>query len=141
VATKDHPEAYAKLLGCLIEFNQSWAKTAPLLVITAAHIVFERNGKPNLHAYHDVGLAVANLTVQATADGLLLHQMAGINIEHARKALELPAGWDPVTGVAIGYQGDPAVLPPDIAKREFAERTRKPQASFVFGSHWGEARK
>jgi nitroreductase len=140
VATKDQPAAYAKLLGCLIEFNQGWAKTAPLLVITAAHTVFERNGKPNLHAYHDVGLAVANLTVQATAEGVLLHQMAGINIEHARKVLELPAGWDPVTAVAVGYQGDPNSLPPDLAKREFGERTRKPQSSFIFTSKWGEVR-
>lgn len=141
VATKDQPEAYAQLLSCLIDFNQSWAKTAPLLVITAAHTVFDRNGQPNSHAYHDVGLAVANLTVQATADGLLLHQMAGIKIDHARNILELPAGWDPVTGVAIGYQGDPAILPPDLAKRELSDRTRKPQSSFVFTSKWGEARK
>src|SRR4051795_11838013 len=54
VAAKNQPEAYAKLLGCLIDFNQNWAKTAPLLVLTAAHTVFERNGQPNLHAYHDV---------------------------------------------------------------------------------------
>lgn len=141
VATKDQPEAYGKLLGCLIDFNQGWACTAPLLVITAAHVVFERNGQPNLHAYHDVGLAVANVTCQATADGLLVHQMAGIKIEHARQVLELPTGWDPVTAVAIGYQGDPAILPADLAKREFAERTRKPRSSFVFNSKWGEARK
>jgi len=140
VATKDQPESYAKLLGCLIEFNQSWARTAPVLVVTAAHVVFNRNGKPNLHAYHDLGQAVAHLTFQASADGLLLHQMAGINVEHARKVLELPAGWDPVTGVAIGYEGDPAILPPDLAKREHEERVRKPQSRFVFGSNWGEIR-
>jgi nitroreductase len=139
VATKDQPEDYAKLLSCLIDFNQSWAKTAPLLVIPAAHLTLERNGQPNSHAYHDVGLAVAHLTFQATAEGLFVHQMAGIKPPHARTVLGIPDGWEPVTALAIGYLGDPASLPPDLAKRELAERVRKPQASFVFGSAWGKS--
>jgi nitroreductase len=141
VATKDQPEAYAKLLSCLIDFNQSWARTAPVLVITAAHLTFERNGQANSHAYHDVGQAMAQLTVQATAEGLFVHQMAGIKPPHARMVLKLPEGWDPVSAAAIGYLGDPAMLPEELRKRESAERVRKPQASFVFGSEWGEIRK
>ncbi len=140
VATKDQPEAYAKLLSCMIDFNQSWARTAPILVITAAHLTFERNGQPNLHAYHDVGQAVAHLTFQATVEGLFVHQMAGIKPPHARTVLKLPEGWDPVTAVVIGYLGDPAILPEELRKRESAERVRKPQTSFVFGSEWGAAR-
>ncbi len=139
VATKDRPEAYGRLLGCLIDFNQSWAQTAPLLIITAAHLTLERNGKPNLHAYHDVGLASAMLTMQATAEDLLVHQMAGIKVDYTRETLKLPAGWDPVTALAIGYLGDPSVLPEDVRKREGGERTRKPVESFVFGGVWGEA--
>ena len=138
VATKDQAEDYAKLLSCMVEFNQGWAKSAPLLVIPVAHLTLERNGQPNLHAYHDVGLAVAHLTFQATAEGLFVHQMAGIKPPHARTVLGIPDGWDPVTAVAIGYLGDPASLPAELAKRELAERTRKPQSSFVFGSVWGK---
>ena len=139
VATKDRPEDYARLLACLIEFNQSWAKTAPLLIITAAHLTLERNGQPNLHAYHDVGLAAAQLIFQATAEGLLVHQMAGIKVDHTRASLHIPAGWDPVTALAIGYLGDPASLSEDLGKRESAARVRKPLSSFVFGNAWGES--
>jgi nitroreductase len=139
VATKDQPKAHGRLLGCLIDFNQSWANTAPLLIITAAHLTLERNGKPNLHAYHDVGLASAMLTMQATAEGLFVHQMAGIKIDYTRETLQLPTGWDPVTAIAIGYLGDPAVLSEDLRKREGTDRSRKPLATFAFGGTWGEA--
>ena len=70
VATREQPEEYAQLLGCLVEFNQSWAKGAPVLMLTAAHRRFTKNDQENRNAYHDLGLAVANLTVQATADQL-----------------------------------------------------------------------
>ena len=58
-----------RVLGCLIEFNQGWAKAAPVLMLSFAHLAFDRNGQPNRHAFHDVGLAMANLTVQATDRG------------------------------------------------------------------------
>ena len=137
IATRDRPEAYARLLGCLVEFNQSWAKAAPVLMLTFAHLTFDRNGQPNRHAYHDVGLAMADLTVQATAEGLAVHQMAGIVVEKAREAFHPPDGWDPVAGVAIGYVGDPNALPDELRKRELATPTRKPQRSFVFEDDWG----
>jgi nitroreductase len=139
VATRDQPEAYQKLLGCLVEFNQTWARSAPVLMLTAAHLTLERNGQANRHAYHDLGLAVAHLTFQATVEGLFLHQMAGIQVEKARQVLGLPQDWDPVTGVALGYLGDPAALSEELRRREQGPRVRKPLAAFVFGSEWGKA--
>ncbi len=137
LATKDQPAEYAKVLGCLVEFNQSWAKSAPLLMLTFAHMTFDLNQKPNRHGYHDVGLAMGNLVAQATADGLMVHQMAGIQLDKIRTDFAVPEGWDPVAGVAIGYLGDPATLPEELRKRELAEPTRKPLATFVFTGAWG----
>lgn len=139
VATRDQPAEYARLLGCLVAFNQSWAKSAPVLIVTAAHTTFERNGKENRHAYHDVGLAMACLTVQATAEGLYVHQMAGIDVEKARKDLSIPSGWDPVTGAALGYLGDPASLPAELRERELAPGERKPLSNVAFSSSFGKA--
>src|SRR5881394_2967613 len=79
VATRDKPQEYAKLLACLVEKNQSWARSAPVLMIGATSLLWARNGKPNRHAFYDLGQAVAHLTVQATAQGLYLHQMAGFS--------------------------------------------------------------
>jgi nitroreductase len=138
VATKDQPDEFARMLGCLVEFNQTWAKAAPVLMLTFAHLAFERNQQPNRHAYHDVGLAVANLTVQATAEGLAVHQMAGILPPKIRTTYAVPDGWDPVSAVAVGYPGDPASLPDELRKRELAPPTRKPLDAFVFSGGWGK---
>jgi nitroreductase len=139
VATKDQPEEFAKELSCLVESNQGWAKSAPILMLTFAHLAFDRNQQPNRHAYHDVGLAVANLTVQATAEGLAVHQMAGILPDKIRATFGVPEGWDPISAVAIGYPGDPAALPEALRSRELAPRSRKPLSAFVFSGAWGAA--
>jgi nitroreductase len=139
IATKDQPDEYQRLLGCLIEFNQSWAKEAPLLILTVASLNFARNQKPNRHAFHDVGLAAANLTFEATTHGLAVHQMAGIEVEKARQEYGIPSDWEPVTAIAVGYPGDPNDLSPELRERELAPRTRKPLASFLFTGSWGKA--
>jgi nitroreductase len=140
VAPRERPDEFARVLGCLVEGNQRWAKAAPVLMITLARLAFERNGQPNRHAYHDLGLAVANLTVQATAEGLAVHQMAGILPDKVRETFAVPAGWDPVSGVALGYLGDPAGLPDDLRQRELAPRARRALRDFVLGAGggWGK---
>jgi nitroreductase len=138
IATRDRPEDFARVLGCLIEFNQSWAKAAPVLMITAAQLNFEHNQQPNRHAFHDVGQAIANLTFQATWEGLFVHQMAGILPDVAKKTLGIPDGWDAVTGVAIGYLGDPAALPEKLRERESTPSPRKPMSQFAFAGSWGK---
>ena len=138
VGIKDQPADFAKVLECLIEFNRGWAGAAPVVLLTVAHLSFDKNGQPNRHAFHDVGLAMANLTVQATAEGLEVHQMAGILPDRAKELFSIPDGWEPVTGVAIGYPGDPNALSEQLRERELAERTRKPLSSFVFSSGWSK---
>ena len=138
VATKDRPEDFQKMLGCLIEFNRSWASAAPVLLLAAARLAFDRNGQPNRHAYYDLGQAVACLTIQATEDGLGVHQMAGILPDHARQVLAIPDGWDAVAAIAVGYPGSPESLPEQLRQREMAPRTRKPLADFVFEGGWGK---
>ena len=139
VATKDQPENFAKVLSCLVPGNQTWAKAVPVLMLSFAHLAFERNQQPNRHAYHDVGLASASLTFQAMAESLAVHQMAGIELDKIRSTFAVPQGWDPVSGIAIGYPGDSVNLPEQLRQRELAERVRKPLSSFVFTSIWGTA--
>lgn len=138
MATIAQPSEHAKLLRCLVEGNQVWAKRAPLLIITFAKLHFSHNSKPNLHAFHDIGLAVGNLVVQATAMDLVVHQMAGIHPEIIRTSYVVPEGYNPVTGLAIGYSGDPSSLPEEIRERELAPRSRKTLQEFVFSKTWGE---
>ena len=139
VATQDEPEEFAKLLSCLVEPNQVWAKVAPLLAITVASLNFQLNGKPNKAAIHDLGLAAGSLTFEATARGLAVHQMIGILPERVRELYEIPEGYEAVTALAIGYAGDPHQLPEKLGARDLAPRTRKPLRELVFSGRWGRA--
>lgn len=137
VATKATPKEYERMLSCLVEGNQEWAKLASVLILTVAKSTFDHNGKPNPHAWHDVGLAVGNLVIQATTLGLSLHQMAGILPDRIREVYEIPTGFDPVTALALGYAGEASLLPGELSQREQAPRTRKPLAEIVFSGQWG----
>jgi nitroreductase len=137
VATRDNATEYARLLSCLRENNQQWAACAPVLMVSVAKLAFDANGQPNRYAFHDVGLAVANLTIQATALGLYVHQMAGFYPDKVRELYSVPEGFEPVAGIVLGYPGELAVLSTDLQQREAAPRVRKPLESFVFQGAWG----
>lgn len=139
IARREETESFARLLACLVPGNQRWAASAPVLMLTATRRAFVRNDKPNRHAMHDAGLALANLLIEATARGLAAHPMAGFDADAARLAFSIPEEFDPVAAVAIGYPGDPERLPDDLRAREIAPRTRRPLAESLFGSTWGEA--
>ena len=85
VATKASPAEYERLLSCLVEGNQVWARAAPVLAHGCTSLHFILNGKPNAAAEHDLGLASATLTLEATARGLSVHQMIGILPDRARE--------------------------------------------------------
>jgi nitroreductase len=137
VATQENPQNYADMLSVLVEFNQAWANKAPVLILTFARTHFEKDGRPNRHAFYDLGQAAANLALQATALGLKAHQMAGFNVEAARERFAVPEGWEPVSAIALGYPGDPNSLTEKLRQREIAQRQRKPLETFVFSGSWG----
>ena len=138
VATKEDEAEYARLLSCLVEGNIQWAQHAPVLMVSVAKLHFDENGERNRHALHDVGQAVANLIVQATALGLVVHQMAGIFPEKVRALYGVPEQYEPVAGIALGYPGDPQSLTEGLRQRELAPRVRKPLTEFVFSGRWGK---
>ena len=139
VATKENPPEFERLLLCLAEGNQAWAKAAPALVLGVVSLQFAKNGKDNRAAVHDLGLAAGNLVMEATARGLSVHQMIGILPDKARELYRIPEHFEAWTAMAIGYKADPAKLPDDLKKRDLAPRERKPLSKFVFTGQWGHA--
>jgi len=138
VAIRSNAEAFERLLCCLVEANQIWARHAWVLALGIVRETFARNEKTNATALHDLGLAAGNLLAEATARGLSVHQMAGILPDRARDLYAIPVHSRALTALAIGYAGDPASLPERLRGRDLAPRTRKPLAEFVFGGRWGE---
>jgi len=139
IATKDEPEEFERLLSCLVELNQRWAKNAPVLALGVVHLRYERNGQENRAAVHDLGLASANLSLEATARGLYVHQMIGIDPDKAREVYGIPEEYEAWTALAIGYAGELDRLPEELRERDLALTPRNALDSFVFAGTWESA--
>jgi len=123
---------YQKIFDSLVEFNQGWAKSAPVLILSAASKHFAHNKSPNHFAIHDTGAATAYLVLQATALGLHAHSMAGFDQEKARAAFGIPDSFHIGAVTALGHPGDPDTLPEGLREQELAPRQRKPLGEIVF---------
>ena len=121
----DGDENHQKLAECLVEGN-SWAKQAPILMLSIAKKKFTFNNTSNRHDMHDVGAANALMHLQATDLGLAMHQMAGFDVEKSIKTFNIDEEHEPASMIAVGYLlEDKSVLPENIKKREEAKRERK----------------
>ncbi len=138
MTTKEDRTEYDRLLSCLTETNILWAQEAPVLMVSVAKLYFTETGKPNRHAFHDVGLASENLAIQATSMGLFVHMMAGFYPDKVRELFKIPEGYEPVAAIALGYPGDPQTLPERLRERELTPRRRKLLQEFVFTGQWGK---
>jgi nitroreductase len=132
-------EAFDKMLNCLSPSNSTWVRHAPALFLTVAKLRFESTGEHNRHAQHDVGLAIGNLSLQATEYDLNLHQLAGFDHEMAARIFHLPPGFEPVTIIAMGYRGEPDILPDHLRAKEIAPQQRKEIKDFLFRGEWGNS--
>jgi nitroreductase len=136
VARREDEDEFDTMLDCLVEGNRTWARNAGVLILTAARATYTHNDRPNRHAWHDLGQAAAHMALQATELGLVVHQMAGILPDKARQIYGVPDGYDVVTGIAVGYPGDPGDLPEALREMETSPRKRKPQAETVYRGAW-----
>jgi len=139
VARTEDGAEFDRLLGCLVEANQGWAKAAPVLLVSVAKKTFDRNGKPNRCAIHDVGLASENMAIEAVEQGLATHGMAGIDQEKIHEVYHLPENCEAVAAWAIGYAGEPDALSGGLKEAEESPRERRSLPEFVFTGDWGKA--
>lgn len=130
-------ETYKKIFDSLVEFNQGWAKSAPVLILSVGKKTFAHNNSPNHHALHDTGAATAYISLQATALGMHTHSMGGFSHDKARAAFAIPSDFEIGAVTAVGYFGDPDTLPDQMRQQEVAPRQRKPLSEFVFTA-WEE---
>lgn len=126
-ATKDEPQQFNKLLEILVDQNQKWAKTAPVLMLSVAKKDSAVTGKSNPYRFHDTGMAMGNLLNQATSMGIYVHQMGGYKKQQAVAELNIPDDYEPVAMIALGYPAD---------EDKSAEKDRKEIQEFVFKGTW-----
>lgn len=123
VVSRRNDNTHKKIFTALMPSNQRWAGAAPLLLV-GAHLTRSENGGDLPHAAYDLGQSVANLTFQATALGLYVHQMAGFHADTLHTDLGLPDHVHAKVVFAVGRPGDPAALPDDLRQREDAPGER-----------------
>ena len=123
---------YKVFLDFMSETNKLWASAAPLLVMPLAQVISTYKNRRNRLAYYETGMAVGNLLLQATAMGLMAHQLGGYDVERAKETLVIPTRYEPMSIIAIGYKGDHSNLPPpDVAAWEKRDRTRMEISQFL----------
>ncbi len=133
--TQENPELHQKLVETLTGNNPRWAHLAPVLVLALARLNPEKP-EANRFAYYDLGQAVAHLSIQASALELHTHQMGGFDRTKARELFDIPAEYDLLTVIAIGYPGNLDDLPDDLRERELLPRTRKTVTEIAFQERW-----
>ncbi|SMG48579.1 nitroreductase family protein [Dethiosulfovibrio salsuginis] len=138
-ACREDPEEFQAMLDCLVPGNARWAVNAPILIVAVAAEKFA-SGRNNRWAWHDVGMAVENLLLEATSKGLFAHPMAGFDQEKVRATYGIPEDHSPVLAIALGYPGEVSDLPEELQDAESAQRDRKPIYEFTFRRTWGDNR-
>jgi nitroreductase len=126
---------FESIFALLSTRNQGWAHAAAALILTCAETE-NRKGVIPMPEY-GVGLAAENLVLQAVAEGLVAHQMAGFDKEEARAVFSLPASIRPQVVIAVGKLGDPSLLDDERRAKEEAPRRRLPLSEIAFTGEWG----
>ena len=130
VAPRQDAAAFEALLHCLAENNQTWAKDAAVLMVCATATKFTQRDRVNRHAWHDMGLAVMSMCLQASSLGLQARPMGGIDADKARALYQVPETHEITSALAIGRPGE--------VSDYLLKRSRKELASFVFEGAWGQ---
>lgn len=128
-------DTFDRVLALLNTGNRAWAFRAGALLVACAQTENEKGEVP--YAEYGVGLATENLVLQAVAEGLVAHQMAGFDKDGVRREFALPGSVRPLTAIAVGVLGPPELLPEDKRDRETRPRVRRPAGELSFTGTWG----
>lgn len=139
IAPKEEKKEFEKLLSCLVKANQDWAKNSSILMLGITHLTFDRNGKENKAAMHDLGAAVSHLSFEATIRGISVHQMIGIKPQKAKEMYAIPEEYEVLIAFALGYPDLNKVATDPLAIRDKTPRARKTISEIVFYKVWGSS--
>jgi nitroreductase len=135
IATRDDSIEYERLVSCLAETSVESARRAPVLMLSVVRLSSSSNGERNVHAFRDSRHAMSNLVLRARMMGLVAQPISGFNTTKVREQFQIPAGFEPTTGIALGYPTD--VKGWSVDPREEVIGSGRPVESFVFTGSWG----
>lgn len=132
LVTRETPEQFDDFISFLEESNKIWAKSVYALIVSLARTRYAYKDRPNRFAFHDTGMAVGNMLLQATSMDIYIHQMGGYSVEKVKKYFNLDERIEPVAVMALGYLGDGKELTDELLKRHSTRRPRKVISEYSF---------
>lgn len=120
-------KGFGQLWSALLSGNQPWTQNASVLIAACTKTNFNYKNLPNRTAQHDLGLANAQMVLQAQSMDIYSHMMAGFDEDELEDVLNLQIDTIPVCMMAMGYIGDADQLEEPFLSREKEERKRSGQ--------------
>lgn len=130
-------DTFDGLVDGLSRGNSGWAPASSALVLVCT-IDDPDDAKSHTYGAVDVGLAVAQMILQAEDLGFNAHPMAGFDADADRARFAIPDGMRPLVLVGIGKVADPSTVAAEIRERDERPRTRLPLDEVAFAERWGE---
>lgn len=130
-------ETWHTIFSTLNEGNQVWNKHVPVLIMAIGNKISSWDGDISPVFQYDLGQSVAQLSLEAMHQGLHVHQMGGFSVDRACELFTIPETFLPLTVIAVGYAGEPGMLPENLRLREIQERQRKELKEIIFSGKFG----
>lgn len=130
-------ETYTLIMDALTANNRNWALNAPVLIAAFGRKFLNESEDNNMAYQYDTGQSVASMTFQATEEGLFVRQMGGFNARTMAGNFQVPVHYKPLVVLAVGYIGEPELLPKELEAKERKERTRFDFDDIVFSGNFG----
>ncbi|MFI9003037.1 nitroreductase family protein [Streptomyces sp. NPDC053541] len=130
---------HERLVRHLAPSSARWAPDAGVLLVTATRRHVDDSGLLySEFSDHDLGQAVAHLTLQAEALGLASHQFRAFDLDGLTKELEPEPGWEIVSMIAVGRA---AGAPPEHRdRRSVADLLAAPWSRAARETPWEASR-
>lgn len=116
-----------------------WAQKAPVLILALTKRDLDcalNDGRD--YALFDTGMAVMNLQLQAVAEGLHVHPMAGFDPLMLKEEFGIGEEWTLITVIAVAKPGPDETLSDKHKEMEVSARDRKPVAEIASYNEWRE---
>lgn len=133
---KGNGQTYDKIFNTLVEWNRKWARSAPVLGIGLIKTHYEHKEYQNNYAHFDLGQAIANLSIQAIANNIYIHQVGGFEKDVVIESFNIPPSYEPVVAFAIGYLGKLSDIPEEFRELEQKERNRLDLDKILFSENF-----
>lgn len=126
---------WVKFFSLLEEGNQIWAKNAAVLIVVISKTTFDSNKPARTHSY-DAGAAWANLALQGSFNGLVVHGMQGFDYDRAQELLHIPDTYKVEAMIAVGKKGKKEDLPAYLQEREAPSLRKSLSEIAMEGGFW-----